>query len=289
VIPGGLEKMSKSKNNGIDPQVLIERYGADTVRLYTMFTSPPDQSLEWNDDGVEGAARFLKRLWNLAWRYRASRDGSLDGGGLSDGSGFGGVTAYGDGFSDGSGSGAGSAYGAGSEDGSGFGDQGAFLTDCRREVHAALMKGLYDYERHQFNTVVSACMTMVNVLYRLNAGGPGEGALLGEGLGIVLRLLAPIAPHVSHHLWRELGLGDDILAGGWPAVDLDALRQDQIEYVVQVNGKVRGKVQVPADAGQEAVEAAALANENVRRFIGEGAVRKVVVVPNKLVNLVVAR
>jgi leucyl-tRNA synthetase len=244
VTPGGMEKMSKSKNNGIDPQVLIERYGADTVRLYTMFTSPPDQSLEWNDDGVEGAARFLKRLWNLAL-------GAADFGGAADP--------------------------AGSSEAQ---------QAVRREVHAALQKALYDYERHQFNTVVSACMTMVNALARLD-DAPASRAVLREGLSIVLRLLAPIAPHVTHHLWRELALGEDILAGGWPAVDAAALRRDAIEYVVQVNGKVRGKVQVPADAGRDAIEAAALANDNVRRFIGDGAVRKVVVVPNKLVNVVV--
>ncbi len=243
VTPGGMEKMSKSKNNGIDPQLLIDRYGADTVRLYTMFTSPPDQSLEWNDDGVEGAARFLKRLWNLA------------------------VGAEGLGAAE-------------SLSGLSEGQQAA-----RREVHAALQKALYDYERHQFNTVVSACMTMVNTLARLD-DSPGSRAVLREGLGIVLRLLAPIAPHVTHHLWRELGLGEDILAGGWPMVDAAALRRDEIEYVVQVNGKVRARVQVPADAQREAIEAAALANENVRRFIGEGAVRKVVVVPNKLINVV---
>jgi leucyl-tRNA synthetase len=254
VTPGGMEKMSKSKNNGIDPQVLIERHGADTVRLYTMFTSPPDQSLEWNDEGVEGAARFIKRLWNLAWRCRASQE---------------------------------AASAAGSEAGEAGGALGDALADARREIHGALQKALYDYERHQFNTVVSACMTMVNTLARVDES-PAGLAVLREGLSLVLRLLAPIAPHVSHHLWRELGLGDDILAGGWPAVDLEALRQDQIEYVVQVNGKVRGKVQVTADAGREAVEAAALANENVRRFIGAGTVRKVIVVPNKLVNVVAA-
>jgi leucyl-tRNA synthetase len=271
VIPGGMEKMSKSKNNGIDPQVLIERYGADTVRLYTMFTSPPDQSLEWNDDGVEGAARFLKRLWGLAWRYRARRDASLNGSGSLDR--MGGGTGSGD--------------GTGAADGTGLGELSDRLVDARREIHGALQKALYDYERHQFNTVVSACMTMANTLARLDES-PAGLAVLREGLSIVLRLLAPIAPHVSHHLWRELGLGDDILAGGWPAVDLDALRQDSIEYVVQVNGKVRGKIQVPTDAGGQAVEAAALANENVRRFVGEGTVRKVIVVPNRLVNVVVA-
>jgi leucyl-tRNA synthetase len=243
VTPGGMEKMSKSKNNGIDPQVLIDRYGADTVRLYTMFTSPPDQSLEWNDDGVEGAARFLKRLWNLA-------SNAADVGRAADLTGL-----------------------------------NEAQQAARREVHTALQKALYDYERHQFNTVVSACMTMVNALARLD-DSPASRAVLCEGLSIVLRLLAPIAPHVTHHLWRELALGEDILAGGWPAVDEAALRRDEIEYVVQVNGKVRAKVRVPADAERRAIEAAALANENVRRFIGDGAVRKVVVVPNKLINVV---
>jgi len=176
---------------------------------------------------------------------------------------------------------------AGSEAGQADAALGDTLADARREIHGALQKALYDYERHQFNTVVSACMTMVNTLARVDES-PAGLAVLREGLSLVLRLLAPIAPHISHHLWRELGLGDDILAGGWPAVDLEALRQDEIEYVVQVNGKVRGKVLVPADARREAVEAAALANENVRRFIGEGTVRKVVVVPNKLVNVVAA-
>jgi leucyl-tRNA synthetase len=273
VTPGGIEKMSKSKNNGIDPQVLIDRYGADTVRLYTLFTSPPDQSLEWNDDGVEGAARFLKRLWNLAWRYRARRDGSLNAGGSLDVSGYGDAT----------GSSAGS--GAGTGDGTGFAELSEMLANARREIHFALQKALYDYERHQFNTVVSSCMTIANTLSRV-ADTPEAQMLVGEGLGMVLRLLAPVAPHLSHYLWRELGFGEDILAGGWPAVDPAALRRDEIVYVVQVNGKVRGKVQVPAHAEREAIEAAALANENVRRFVGDGTVRKVVVVPNKLINVV---
>ncbi len=243
---GGIEKMSKSKNNGVDPEALIERYGADTVRLYTMFTAPPEQSLEWSDEGVEGAARFLRRLWSLA-------AGAAD------------VVR--------------TAPPPSSAD--------AAVADARRDIHAALKKALFDYERRQFNTVVSGCMTIVNVLYKLDAAAaPPQAAVLREGLGIVLRLLAPIAPHVAHHLWRELGLGDDVLAAGWPAVDADALAQDSIQYVVQVNGKVRGKVQVPADADQDAVEAAALADENVRRFTDGVSVRKVIVVPNKLVNVV---
>ncbi len=241
VIFGGIEKMSKSKNNGVDPQVLTDRYGADTVRLYTMFTSPPEQSLEWNDEGVEGASRFLKRVWALA--QEEPREGREAGDGLAPG-------------------------------------------EVRHEIHAALRKALFDYERHQFNTVVSGCMTMVNSLHKLDRG-PAGAAVMREGLGIVLRLLAPIAPHLSHHLWRDLGLGDDILRAPWPVVDEEALRRDTLEYVIQVNGKVRGKIQVPAAADRQAVERAALENENVRRFLGEAQVRKVILVPNKLVNLVV--
>lgn len=156
---------------------------------------------------------------------------------------------------------------------------------ARRELHAALKKALFDYERQQFNTVVSGCMTMVNALYKLG-DSPAGLAVLREGLSIVLRLLGPIAPHVTHHLWRELMFGDDILGSDWPQVDEGALKQDSIEYVVQVNGKVRGKVQVPADAANDAIEQAALANDNVRRFIGDASVRKIVVVPRKLVNIV---
>ena len=241
---GGIEKMSKSKNNGVDPEILIERYGADTVRLYTMFTSPPDQSLEWNDEGVEGASRFLKRVWALAADAVPSVEQAND---------------------------------ATPDDS---------VLAARREIHTALKKALFDYQRHQFNTVVSGCMTMINVLYKLDAAAAGAADVKREGLAIVLRLLAPIAPHVTHHLWRELGFGEDILNSVWPRVDEEALKQDSIEYVVQVNGKVRGKVQVPADADKAAVEAAALANDNVQRFTEGVTVRKVIVVPNKLVNVV---
>jgi leucyl-tRNA synthetase len=244
VTPGGVEKMSKSKNNGVDPQALIDRYGADTVRLYTMFTAPPDQSLEWSDEGVEGASRFLKRLWALAVRLAQ----------------------------------------APSQAPVAPAEPGEVQRAARREIHAALQKALYDYDRHQFNTVVSACMTMVNVLYKLGESA-GDRLVLHEGIGIVLCLLAPIAPHVTHHLWQALGFGPDILTGGWPEVDPEALRQDEVEYVVQVNGKVRGRIRVPADADRAAIEAAARADAKVQRFIA-GGVRKVVVVPNKLVNLV---
>ena len=241
VTPGGVEKMSKSKNNGVDPQVLIDRYGADTVRLYTMFTAPPDQSLEWSDEGVEGAHRFLKRLWTLGHRLAQA-------------------------------------------------DTDAALTDdrhasTRREIHGALQKALFDYDRQQYNTVVSACMTILNALNRLDDTASAN-AVLREGLGIMLRLLAPIAPHVTHTLWRELGYGVDILHAGWPRVDEDALRSATVTYVVQVNGKMRGKIEVVADADKAAIEDAARNNANVQKFTADQTVRKIIIVPNKLVNIV---
>jgi len=244
VIHGGLEKMSKSKNNGVDPQHLIDRYGADTVRLYTMFTAPPDQSLEWSDDGVEGAYRFLRRLWNLgtsrAEHIRKATDATE-------------LTRQ--------------------------------QQEARREIHLTLKKALFDFERQQFNTVVSACMTMVNTLNKLQ-DSPADAMILNEGMSILLRLLAPIAPHTTHQLWQDLGYGDDILLAGWPELDESALQQDNMEYVVQVNGKVRAKIQVAADADQQAVEHAAMANDNVQKFIGDANVRKIIVVPNKLVSIV---
>jgi len=247
VVIGGIEKMSKSKNNGVDPQTLIDRYGADTVRLYTMFTSPPDQSLEWNDEGVEGAHRFLKRIWTLA---EANRDRLV----LS-------VAKVAE-----------------------FGEA---QKAARREIHEALKKALFDYDRQQFNTVVSACMSMANILYKLGES-EDDLAVMKEGLSLVLSLLAPIAPHITHTLWRELGYGEEILDAGWPEVDDSALIQESIQYVVQVNGKVRAKIEVPAGADEAAAEALARENENVQRFIGDAVVRKVIVVPNKLVNIVVS-
>lgn len=241
VVHGGVEKMSKSKNNGVDPEPLIERYGADTVRLYTMFTAPPEQSLEWSDEGVEGAFRFLRRVWNLAQSHGENIRQAL---------------------------------------GDDLPDDDS-LRDARREIYSILKKALFDYERQQFNTVVSACMSMINVLGKVE-----NAVLLREGLGIVLQLLAPIAPHISHKLWTDLAYGEDVLIAGMPEMDEDALRQDSIDYVVQINGKMRGKVTVAADADKKTVEKAALDNENARRFIGEATVRKVIVVPGKLINIV---
>lgn len=244
VIQGGMEKMAKSKNNGVDPQVLIDRFGADTVRLYTMFTAPPEQSLEWSDEGVEGAHRFLKRLWTLASNRIAA------------------VSA--------------TAAPEPSEQ---------TIASIRREMHTALKKALYDYERQQYNTVVSACMMLVNTLNRIE--GNQAQWLLDEGLKMVLRLLAPIAPHITHYLWRTLQYGTDILQAGWPTVDATALQQDSVEYVVQVNGKVRGHIQVPADAVRATIEQAAINHDKAQKFIAGAPVKKLIVVLGKLVNIVV--
>jgi len=267
---GGTEKMSKSKNNGVDPQALIDRYGADTARLFMMFAAPPEQSLEWSDSGVEGAFRFLRRLWRVCHAHLQERPDVEK---LKN-------------FR--------------------WADLPSDYGQCkqRRELHLILRQAGYDYVRHQFNTVVSGAMKIVNILdterrpgqWLYDVGGSeipvetGEisyHALVFEGLSIVLRLLAPITPHISHVLWRELGFGSDVLEADWPQVDEAALVQDSIELVVQVNGKLRSKITVLADAENEAVQAVALADPNVQRFVEDKPVKKVIVVPRKLVNIVV--
>jgi leucyl-tRNA synthetase len=246
---GGVEKMSKSKNNGVDPQEMVQKYGADTVRLYTMFTSPPDQSLEWSDEGVDGAYRFLKRLWALAVNIDELEGESIS---LADA----------------------------------LPNLEPGQQDARREIHSALKQASFDYSRQQFNTVVSACMKIVNTLYKLGSS-PTDQVILGEGIGITLRLLAPIAPHTTHYLWQKLGYGENILSSEWPQADETALKQDTIQYVAQINGKVRAQIQVAADADKNLVEEIALADDNIQKHIGDNPVKKVIVVPNKLINIVV--
>ena len=237
---GGIGTMSKSKNNGVDPQSLMENYGADTARFFMMFASPPEQTLEWSDSGVQGAFRFLKRLWAYAHEHRAEL----------------GRTAA---------------------------AQAAHHAGQRREIHLTLKQANYDLAKHQFNTVASACMKILNALER----APGAGATLAEGMSILLRLLSPIAPHITHALWRELGYGEDILHAPWPEPDAAALEQDEIDLVVQVNGKLRGNIRVARSAGRDAIEAAAVANEQVQKFVAGQMVKKIVVVPGRLVNVVV--
>ncbi len=250
---GGTEKMSKSKNNGIDPQAQISAYGADTARLFTMFASPPEQTLEWSDSGVEGASRFLRRVWAFAHAQSAKVAAELA---------------------------------SPSEDG--FNDAQKTL---RRELHKILQQADYDLKRIQYNTVVSACMKMLNLLESAKLeDSAASNAVIAEGLSIFLRVLNPVAPHITHVLWQELGFaakGGDILDASWPQVDPAALEQSEIEMMVQVNGKLRGSVLVPKGADKAAIEALALASEAAVRFMEGAAPKKVIVVPNKLINIVV--
>ena len=248
VLIGGIEKMAKSKNNGVDPQTLIDQYGADTARLFMMFAAPPDQALEWSDAGVAGAYRFLRRLWTFAAEHQAAirAAGETDPAALSEA-----------------------------------------VRDRRREIHEALRQARYDFGRHQFNTVVSAGMKMLNALTRLDAGDAGgTDTVRREGLSILLRLLSPIVPHITHTLWRALGYGDEVLNAAWPEPDEAALARALIKLVVQVNGKLRGQIQVPADAERSVIEQAALADAHVQRFIDGQPIRKIVIAPGKLVNVV---
>jgi leucyl-tRNA synthetase len=246
---GGIGTMSKSKNNGVDPQELIDHYGADIARFFMIFTSPPEQSLEWSDSGVEGAARFLRRLWSFAWELGQS--------------------------------------GARGDDATSSAGLPPGLAAVRREVHAVLRQANYDMSRHQFNTVASAAMKILNALERAPRDEPMRDAVLREGMSILLRLLSPITPHVSHRLWLELGFGGDILSARWPEPDASALIEDEIELVVQVNGRKRGDVRVPRDADKEAIERIVLASPAVQKFVDGKPVKKFVVVPGRLVNVVV--
>ena len=274
VVIGAIEKMAKSKNNGVDPQSLIDQYGADTARLFMMFAAPPEQSLEWSDTGVEGAYRFLKRLWA---RVASNVNGPF------------------------------SAFP--NRSGLQINDWAVFpLEDNHREarriIHLSLKQANFDFAKHQFNTVVSAAMKILNALAddkgfwngdhlqgqpeRLAAFQKSAAAVAFEGYSILIRLLYPIAPHICHALWKELAPNADILEAGWPVEDEAALAQESQELVVQVNGKLRGKITVPVAAEKEAIEAVALHDETVQRFVEGKKPKKIILVPGKLVNIVVA-
>ncbi|WP_408597175.1 leucine--tRNA ligase, partial [Limnohabitans sp.] len=250
----GVGTMSKSKNNGVDPQDLIEKYGADTARLYTMFTAPPEATLEWNDAAVEGSYRFLRRVWNFAVKHEAT----LQAAGVAD------------------------AHSA------------ALRTeakDLRRDLHLVLKQVSYDYERMQYNTVVSGCMKLLNALEDFKSdGSPADALVLCEGMSVLLRLLYPACPHISANLWTQLGYAKrlgDLLDTAWPEVDESALLRDEIELMLQINGKLRGAVRVSATASKEEIEQAALATEAFIKQANGAAPKKVIVVPGRLVNVVV--
>jgi leucyl-tRNA synthetase len=216
-----------------------------------MFASPPEHTIEWSDSGVDGAHRFLKRLWHYAQSQRDT------------------VCAAGNGFD--------------------WRDASDAVRGARRDLHLALKQADYDYERIQYNTVVSAGMKMLNTLEDVPRGAAGAAALAREGLSILLRVLYPVVPHTTWGLWRELGFADahgDLIDAGWPAVDEGALARDEIELVLQVNGKLRGKLVVPASADKAAIERAAREAPEVARHGSGAAVRKIVVVPGRLVNVV---
>ncbi|MEW5862858.1 MAG: leucine--tRNA ligase [Pseudomonadota bacterium] len=239
LVYGGIGTMSKSKNNGVDPQALIEKYGADTARFFIIFASPPTSTLEWSDEGVEGAYRFLKRLWSYALRYST-----------------------------------GAAHKPG----------GACEREVRREIHAVLGQANYDMQRHQFNTVASACMKILNALERLPAAG---GPVASEGLSILLRLLSPIAPHICHHLWIALGFGEDVMQASWPEPDPAALEQEEIEYVLQVGGKTRGSLRAPRAADRGALENLVRESAPVKKYASGRPIKRIVIVPGRLINVVV--
>ncbi len=259
---GGVGTMSKSKRNGVDPQSLIDEFGADTARFFIMFASPPEQTLEWSDSGVEGAYRFLKRVWAFGHaieekgarlELHESRNSSLAPFSVS------------------------ASLAAGP-------------AALRREIHLLLKQANYDLGKLQFNTVASAAMKMLNALEKAHKETNADAAhapVLAEGFGILLRVLSPIAPHICHALWIELGYGADILAAPWPEPSAAALVQDEEELVLQVNGKHRGNIRVKVGAGRTAIEAVALASEGAMKFMEGKPAKKVVVVPGRLVNIVV--
>ncbi|GHT87073.1 leucine--tRNA ligase [Betaproteobacteria bacterium] len=244
---GGMVKMSKSKNNGVDPQALIEQYGADTARLFIMFTAPPEQQLEWSDSGVEGASRFLRRVWNFG--YALASEASLQ-----------------------------VAIPA---------QLPAAVADVRREIHTHLKQANYDFGKHQFNTVVSAAMKILNALEKLPRSETAAQAVAAEGFSILLRLLSPITPHIAHALWQEGGFGADILDAPWPEPLDAALTQDEIELMLQINGKLRGSLRIAATASRSDIEHAALASGSAQKFMEGQPAKKIVVVPGRLVNIVV--
>jgi leucyl-tRNA synthetase len=252
-------KMSKSKGNTVDPTDLIGQYGADTVRLFVMFAAPPEQSLEWSDSGVEGSYRFLKRLWNFAYQNKslALTNKNQDPADT--------IT-------------------------------NSVYTGIRRQIHEILQQARYDYERQQFNTVVSGSMKMLNLLqdfvnqataHPTDSDAAEKQFIIVEGFSIILRLLAPIAPHITHAIWQLWQFDGLIIHAPFPQVVPEALENDSIELVIQINGKMRGQITVSVTADEAAIKASALANPNIQRHLENQAVKKIILVPKKLINIVI--
>lgn len=244
-------KMSKSKGNVVTPQSLVKKYGSDTVRLFIVFAAPPEQDLEWSDNGVVGAHRFLKKLWNFCnhvkdkllpinkqkeWKYYQA--------------------------------------------------ESPLYTQLRKKIHEHLLQANNDMERYRFNTVVSATMKILNLLVKLSTNSESESLLIHEGLSILLRLLSPITPHITHFLWQSLGFGENILNSSWPKPDLKVLQVTQVEMVVQVNGKFRGTIQVCSNSSDEEIQNFALNQEKIKNYISHKKIKKIFIVPQKLINIV---
>ena len=252
VVNGGMEKMSKSKNNGIDPQTMIDQYGSDTVRLFTMFAAPPEQSLEWNDDAIAGCARFLRRVWVLYYKHadviKKHQWQILQG----------------------------------------HESANQAIKDLRFKTHEIAKKSSFDFERKHFNTVVAGAMELANAIEKVDwqASDIQDTAVLVESCTVLLKMLAPITPHIAQEIWSEFGGEGEILDGGWLLVDETALVKDEINYVVQVNGKLRDEIQVNVNVAKDEIEAKAVACASVQRHIEGLSIRKVIVVPNRLVNIV---
>ncbi|WP_223789557.1 leucine--tRNA ligase [Marinicella meishanensis] len=243
-------KMSKSKGNTVDPQELIDQYGADTVRLFSMFAAPPEQSLEWSEEGVEGAARYLNRLWNQVTAFLAA---------------------------------------AGNEPPAMQGDLDKAQQEMRWKIHQTIDKVSTDIgERKTFNTAIAAMMELTNALSKFADGTDNGIAIRHEGWYNLVKMISPFAPHMAQALWEQLGETSLLCTAAWPTVDTSALVQDEIEMVVQVNGKLRGKISVATNAAKDEVEAQALAEPNVHKFVDGKTIRKVIVVPQRLVNVVVS-
>ncbi len=260
VVIGGTEKMSKSKNNGVDPQVIIDQYGADTARFFIIFAAPPEQTLEWSDAGVEGAFRFLRRVWNFAYSNKNE---------------------------------IGACQSRSKQESDEY-DLKALNNEQRdvyREMHVALKQANFDLQRLQFNTVASACMKILKALEQqmviVTSDINTKAVAITNGFSILLRLLSPIAPHITQILWQELGYGDDILSVPWPEVDEAALIQDEIDLIVQVNGKLRGKLRVAKDTDHAMLEQLALAYPSVEKLLAGQAAKKIIVVPGRLINVVI--
>ncbi|CAE6725680.1 leucine--tRNA ligase [Candidatus Nitrotoga fabula] len=269
VVIGGTEKMSKSKNNGVDPQMIIDQYGADTARFFIIFAAPPEQTLEWSDSGVEGAFRFLRRVWNFACSDQVQEEmepsrviipfASYNLEIISE------------------------VINANLHE-----DASDEQKALYREMHVVLKQANFDMQRLQFNTVASACMKILKLLeQQMVIESSSRGFIIFFGFSILLRLLAPIAPHITQTLWRKLGYGEEILSAPWPEADEAALIQDQVELIIQVNGKLRGKMRVAKDADQEMIQRMALEYPTVDKLLAGRDAKKIIVVPGRLINVVI--